>query len=59
MLEKVALTLLTTTRRLRRYFQSHRIIVRTDQPIRQVLHKPNLARRMVSWSIELSEHDIC
>ncbi|XP_057451946.1 uncharacterized protein LOC130743735 [Lotus japonicus] len=58
MLEKVALTLLTTARRLRRYFQAHRIVVRTDQPVRQVLHKPDLAGRMVSWSIELSEHDI-
>ncbi|XP_057443853.1 uncharacterized protein LOC130736009 [Lotus japonicus] len=58
MLEKVALTLLNTARRLRRYFQVHRIIVCTDQPIRQVLHKPDLAGRMVSWSIELSKHDI-
>ncbi|XP_057452113.1 uncharacterized protein LOC130743916 [Lotus japonicus] len=58
MLEKVALTLLTTARQLRRYFQAHRIVVRTDQPVRQVLHKPDLAGRMVSWSIELSEHDI-
>ncbi|XP_057432026.1 uncharacterized protein LOC130724759 [Lotus japonicus] len=58
MLEKVALALLTTVRRLRRYFQSHSIIVRTDQPVKQVLHKPDLVGRMVGWSIELSEHDI-
>ncbi|XP_057418168.1 uncharacterized protein LOC130712350 [Lotus japonicus] len=58
MLEKVALTLLTTACRLRRYFQAHNVTVRTNQPIRQVLHKPDLAGRMVGWSIELSEHDI-
>ena len=29
-----------------------------DQPIRQVLQKPDLAGRMVTWLIELSEFDI-
>ncbi|XP_061363519.1 uncharacterized protein LOC133307115 [Gastrolobium bilobum] len=57
-LEKVAFALLITARRLRLYFQGHQIIVRTNQPIRQVLHKPDLAGRMTNWAIELSEHDI-
>ncbi|RDX63121.1 rnhA, partial [Mucuna pruriens] len=34
------------------------IIVRTDLPVRQVLRKPDLARRMVAWSVQLSEFDI-
>ena len=34
------------------------IVVRTDQPIRQILQKSNLVGRMVSWSVELSEFDI-
>lgn len=38
-LEKLTLTLLTGTRKLRPYFQSHHIIVRTSQLIRQVLAK--------------------
>ncbi|XP_045796465.1 uncharacterized protein LOC123890806 [Trifolium pratense] len=57
-IEKVALALLSSARRLRPYFQSHTIIVRSDQPIRQVLQKPDLAGRMVTWSVELSEFDI-
>ncbi|XP_061348347.1 uncharacterized protein LOC133293760 [Gastrolobium bilobum] len=57
-LEKVAFALLITTRRLRPYFQGHQIIVRTNQPIRQVLHKPDLTGRMTNWAIELSEYDI-
>ncbi|XP_061342484.1 uncharacterized protein LOC133288684 [Gastrolobium bilobum] len=57
-LEKVAFALLVTARRLRPYFQGHQIIVRTNQPIRQVLHKPDLAGRMTNWEIELSEYDI-
>ncbi|XP_019455179.1 PREDICTED: uncharacterized protein LOC109356308 [Lupinus angustifolius] len=57
-LEKVAYALLVAARRLRQYFQSHTTIVRTNQPIRQILHKPELAGRMITWSIELSQFDI-
>ena len=57
-IEKVAFALLITARRLRPYFQGHRIVVRTNQPIQQVLHRLDLAGRMTSWAIELSEFDI-
>ncbi|XP_057730557.1 uncharacterized protein LOC130945880 [Arachis stenosperma] len=57
-LEKLALALLTFSRRLKQYFQSHQVVVRTDQGIRQVLQKPDLAERMMTWSIELSQYDI-
>ncbi|XP_057739694.1 uncharacterized protein LOC130956702 [Arachis stenosperma] len=57
-LEKVALALVFSSRRLRPYFQSHTIIVKTGQPLRQVLSKPELAGRLIKWAIELSEFDI-
>ncbi|RDY10120.1 Tf2-9, partial [Mucuna pruriens] len=57
-MDKVALALVTTSRRLRPYFQNFKIIVKTDLPIRQVLAKPDLAGRMVAWSIQLSEFEI-
>ncbi|XP_016178506.1 uncharacterized protein LOC107620940 [Arachis ipaensis] len=57
-LEKLALALLTSSRRLRQYFQGHRVVVRTDQAIRQVLQKPDLAGRMMTWAIELSQYDL-
>ncbi|CAL0307837.1 unnamed protein product [Lupinus luteus] len=57
-LEKVAYALLITTRRLHQYFQSHTTVIRTNQPIRQMLHKPELAGRMIAWSVELSQFDI-
>ncbi|XP_057755533.1 uncharacterized protein LOC130974689 [Arachis stenosperma] len=57
-LEKLALALLTSSRRLKQYFQSYPVVVRTDQAIRQVLQKPDLAGRMMTWSIELSQYDI-
>lgn len=58
MIEKVALTPITSARRLRPYFQSHQIIVKTDHPIKQVLRKPKLTGRMIAWSIELSKFDL-
>nr|KYP39701.1 Retrovirus-related Pol polyprotein from transposon 297 family [Cajanus cajan] len=58
LLEKVALGLIYAARRLRQYFQSHTVVVRTDCPITKVLQKPELAGRMMAWSIELSEFDI-
>ncbi|XP_020218740.1 uncharacterized protein LOC109801971 [Cajanus cajan] len=57
-LEKTVLALVHTARRLRHYFQGHKVVVRTDSPIVKVLWKPELAGRMVSWSVELSQFDI-
>ncbi|RDX82663.1 Retrovirus-related Pol polyprotein from transposon opus, partial [Mucuna pruriens] len=42
-IEKAALALVVTSRRLRPYFRSYSVIVWTDLPIRQVLKKPDLA----------------
>ncbi|XP_072060454.1 uncharacterized protein [Arachis hypogaea] len=58
MLEKLVLALIFSARRLRPYFQSHTIIVRTAHPLRQILSKPELAGRLVKWSIEMSKFDI-
>ena len=52
MIEKVALSLVLTARRMRPYFQNHSIIVRTDYPIFKILSKPDLAGRMIEWSVE-------
>ncbi|WJX52573.1 hypothetical protein P8452_38672 [Trifolium repens] len=57
-IEKLSLSVISTARRLRQYFQSHRIVVRTDYPIKQVLRKPDLAEKMMTWSVELSEFDM-
>jgi len=57
-IELLALAVVITARNLRPYFQSHRIIVKSNYPIKQVMGKPDLAGQMVAWSIELSEYDI-
>ncbi|MCI06143.1 gag-pol polyprotein, partial [Trifolium medium] len=56
--QKIALALMTAARKLRRYFLAHAIVVWTDQPLKQVLFRPDLAGRMTMWSVELSEFDI-
>lgn len=55
-LEKVALALVHVARRLCRYFQAHNVL--TDQPIRQILLKPENSGRLAKWAIELGEHEI-
>nr|KYP35891.1 Retrovirus-related Pol polyprotein from transposon 297 family [Cajanus cajan] len=57
-IEKLALALVTAARRLQPYFQNHQVVVKTDYPIKQILRKPELARRMIAWSVELSEFGI-
>jgi len=43
MVEKVALALVITARRLRMYFQNHRVIFKTNYFIMKILTKPDLA----------------
>ncbi|XP_014522518.1 uncharacterized protein LOC106779014 [Vigna radiata var. radiata] len=53
--EKVALVLLHSARRLRPYFQSHQVVVKIDYPISKILRKLDIVGRMVGWAVELSE----
>ncbi|GJT25700.1 reverse transcriptase domain-containing protein [Tanacetum coccineum] len=57
-MEKLVLALVHASKRLKRYFQAHLIIVITDQPIKQVLSRPEVTGRLQKWSIELGEYDI-
>ena len=58
MVEILTLSLIHAARRLRPYFQNHSIIVKTDYPIQKIFQKPDLAGRMSSWAVELSEFNI-
>lgn len=55
-IEKLALV--TSTRRLRPYFQAHKIVVLTNFPLRQVFQKPETLGRLMKWALELSKYDI-
>ncbi|XP_017221564.1 uncharacterized protein LOC135148512 [Daucus carota subsp. sativus] len=53
--EKAALALVMASRKLRHYFQGREIRVITNQPLRKILHKPELSGRLINWAIELSQ----
>ncbi|RVW19836.1 hypothetical protein CK203_116287 [Vitis vinifera] len=57
-MELTVLALRSAAQKLRPYFQAHPVVVLTDQPLRNILHKPNLTGRMLQWAIELSEFGI-
>ncbi|GKD40393.1 reverse transcriptase domain-containing protein [Tanacetum coccineum] len=57
-MEKLILALVFAAKRLRRYFQAHPIVVITDQPIKQVISKPDALGRLKKWSVLLREHNI-
>ncbi|XP_074324003.1 uncharacterized protein LOC141660923 [Apium graveolens] len=56
--EKFALALITASRKLRPYFQAHKIENLTGQPLRNILHSPKASGRLIKWAIELGEFDI-
>jgi len=58
MMDKLALSLVHAAKRLRLYFQNHNIIVKTDYLIQKIVQKLDLAKRMSSWAVELSEFNI-
>ncbi|XP_063947521.1 uncharacterized protein LOC135152038 [Daucus carota subsp. sativus] len=57
-MEKLAYALILASRKLRPYFQAHKIEVRTSFPLRQVLHKSEASRRVMKWAVELVQFDI-
>ncbi|XP_020410598.1 uncharacterized protein LOC109946620 [Prunus persica] len=57
-IEKLAFARVVSAKCLRPYFQAHTIHVLTNQPLRQVLQKPETSGRLVKWAIELGEFDI-
>ncbi|GJV55728.1 reverse transcriptase domain-containing protein [Tanacetum coccineum] len=57
-MEKLVLALVHVSKRLKRYFHAHPIIVITDQLIQHVLSRPKVAGKLQKWSIELGEYTI-
>ena len=54
---KLILELVTTSRKLRPYFQAHTVEVLIEYPIKKILHKRETFGRLMKWAIELSEFD--
>ncbi|XP_022876949.1 uncharacterized protein LOC111395179 [Olea europaea var. sylvestris] len=56
--EQLTLALVIAARKLRPYFQSHPIVVLTNQPLRHILQKSDISGRLFKWAIELGKFDI-
>ncbi|XP_074304069.1 uncharacterized protein LOC141638561 [Silene latifolia] len=48
--EKLVLALVTTSYKLRPYFESHTIHIVTNYPLKTIMRKPELSERMTKWS---------
>ena len=56
--EKLVLSLVMASIKLRPYFESHSIIVRTNYPMKSIMSKPELSGRLTRWLIHLNGYDI-
>ncbi|CAA0822963.1 Unknown protein, partial [Striga hermonthica] len=57
-IEKGALAVVVTVRKLRPYFLGHKVKVRTNMPLEETLGRPSVSGRLVKWAVELSEYTI-
>ncbi|CAA0837255.1 Uncharacterized mitochondrial protein AtMg00860, partial [Striga hermonthica] len=57
-IEKCALMVVVTVRKLRPYFLNHKVKVRTNMPLEQTLGRPAVSGRLIKWAVELSEYSI-
>ncbi|GKC41480.1 reverse transcriptase domain-containing protein [Tanacetum coccineum] len=57
-LEKLALSLVNMTRRLRRYFEAHPVKVITDQPIKNILSRTEVSGKLAKYAVEIGTYKI-
>jgi hypothetical protein len=55
---KLLYAVLVASRKLRHYFQAHRISVVTSYPLRAILHNPNTTGNIAKWAAELAEFEL-
>ncbi|KAL2231036.1 UNVERIFIED_CONTAM: hypothetical protein Sindi_1698000 [Sesamum indicum] len=57
-MEKLALALVVTARKLRPYFQSHKVVVLTNHPLKHVMSRPEASGRLIEWAVEWGQYDV-
>jgi hypothetical protein len=55
---KLLYAVLVASRKLRHYFQAHRIVVVTSFPLRTILHNSNATGNIAKWAAELAEFQL-
>ena len=56
--QKLLYAVLITCRKLRHYFEEHRVVVITSFPIEDILRNKEAAGRIAQWACELGAYDI-
>jgi hypothetical protein len=57
-LEKIAYAVVMAVRKLRHYFEGHRIRVITNQPLNDLFANKEASTRIIKWGVELSEYTV-
>jgi hypothetical protein len=57
-MHKLLYDVLVASRKLRHYFQAHRIVVVTSFPLRAILHNSNATGNIAKWATELAEFQL-
>jgi hypothetical protein len=52
---KLIYAMLVASRKLRHYFQAHKVVVVTSFPLRAILHNSNATGNIAKWAAELAE----
>jgi hypothetical protein len=55
---KLLYAVLVASRKLRHYFQAHRVVVVTSFPLRAILHSSNTIGNIAKWAAELAEFQL-
>jgi hypothetical protein len=55
-LEKIVYVVVMATRKLRHYFEGHKIRVITNQPLNDLFTNKEASTRIIKWAVELSEY---
>jgi hypothetical protein len=55
---KLLYVVLIASRKLRHYFQAHKISVVTSYLVKAVLHNPNATGNIAKWALELAEFEL-
>jgi hypothetical protein len=55
-MEKICYAIIMSTRKLRHYFEAHRVRVLTNQPLNDIFRNRDSSGKIKKWAMELSEH---